>query len=122
MTQINTIPKPDEGLNISKLIIALNSSSDSPFSMQFSLTGLGKRTVQNDQGEDVDEWFPHPVYTGLFRIEGDNWSAWTPDAADSDNDYVANLVLNYLNLEKAPNSTVDEIPITNTNQPDTVES
>lgn len=111
MIQVNTIPKPEEGLNISKLVIGLNSASDSPFSMQFSVTGLGKRTITNDEGEEVDQWFPHPVYTGLFKVDQEKWSAWTPDAAANDNEYIGNLVLSDLNLEKAPDAEVEEVQV-----------
>ena len=111
MIQINVIPKPEEGLNISKLVIALNSASDSPFSMQFAVNGYGKRTIENDEGEEVDLWFPNPVYTGLFRVDGEKWSAWTPEVAGSDNDYVASLVLSDLNLEKAPEAEVEEVQV-----------
>jgi hypothetical protein len=109
MIHINVIPKPEEGLNISKLVIGLNSASDSPFSMQFVVNGYGKRTITNDKGEEVDEWFPVPVYTGLFKIDGKKWSEWTPDAAANDNEYIGNLVLSELNLEKAPDAEIQEV-------------
>lgn len=111
MIQVNVIPKPEEGLNISKLVIGLNSASDSPFSMQFAVNGYGKRTVQNDEGEGVDQWFPNPVYTGLYKLDQEKWSNWTPDAAASDNDYVASLVLSDLNLEKAPEAEIEEVQV-----------
>ena len=102
MIQVNVIPKPEEGLNVSKLVIGLNSASDSPFSMQFSVTGLGKRTITNDEGEEVDQWFPRPIYTGLFKVDQEKWSNWTPDVAGSDNEYIGNLVLADLGLEVDP--------------------
>jgi len=111
MIQVNVIPKPEEGLNVSKLVIALNSASDSPFSMQFNVLGYGKRTITNDEGEEVDQWFPNPVYTGLFRVDSEKWSAWTPEVAGSDNDYVAGLILADLNLEKAPEAEVEEVQV-----------
>lgn len=113
MIQVNTIPKPEEGMNVSKVVIALNSVTDSPFSMQFVVNGFGKRTVKNDEGEDVDQWFPNPVYNGLFKIENETWSAWTPEAASSDNDYVAGLVLSDLNLEKEAEAEVEEVQVVN---------
>ena len=111
MIQVNTIPKPEEGLNISKLVIGLNSASDSPFSMQFNVLGYGKRTIENDEGEEVDQWFPNPVYNGLFRVDQEKWSNWTPEVAGSDNEYIGNLVLADLNLEKAPEAEIEEVQV-----------
>jgi len=113
MIQVNTIPKPEEGLNISKLVIGLNSASDSPFSMQFNVLGYGKRTIENDEGEEVDQWFPNPVYNGLFRVDQEKWSNWTPEVAGSDNEYIGNLVLADLNLEKAPEAEIEEVQVVN---------
>ena len=79
--------------------------------MQFAVNGYGKRTVQNDEGEEVDQWFPNPVYTGLYKLDQEKWSNWTPDAAASDNDYVASLVLSDLNLEKAPEAVIEEVQV-----------
>ena len=42
MYEVNTVPKPDEGLNISKLVIQLNSVSDEPWRIQYSITGFGR--------------------------------------------------------------------------------
>ena len=111
MIQVNVIPKPEEGLNISKLVIGLNSASDSPFSMQFNVLGYGKRTIENDEGEEVDQWFPNPVYNGLFRVDQEKWSNWTPEVAGSDNEYIGNLVLADLNLEKAPEAEIEEVQV-----------
>ena len=79
--------------------------------MQFNVLGYGKRTIENDEGEEVDQWFPNPVYNGLFRVDQEKWSNWTPEAAASDNDYVAELVLADLNLEKAPEAEVEEVQV-----------
>ena len=100
MYEVNTVPKPDEGLNISKLVIQLNSVSDEPWRIQYSITGFGK--------DNEGAFFPNPLYSSLYVIEGENWSNWTPEAAGSDSEYVTNLVLNYVGLEKAPEEAAPE--------------
>ena len=99
MYEINTVPKPDEGLNISKVVIQLNSVNDSPYQLQYNVTGFGK--------DSEGTFFPNPLMSKLFVISGDAWSNWTPDAAGSDDEYVGGLVLSDIGLERAE---VEEVP------------
>ena len=99
MIELNTVPKPDEGLNISKLVIQLNSVSDEPWRIQYSITGFGK--------DNEGAFFPNPLLSKLFVISGDTWTNWTPDAAGSDDEYVGGLVLSDIGLERAE---VEEAP------------
>ena len=96
---INTAPKPDEGLNISKVEVQINSVNDSPYQLQYSVTGFGK--------DSEGALFPTPLLSKLFVISGDTWTNWTPDAAGSDDEYVGGLVLADIGLERAP---VEEAP------------
>ena len=100
MIEINTVPKPDEGLNISKVVVQLNSVNDSPYQLQYSVTGFGK--------DSEGAFFPNPLLSKLFVISGDTWTNWTPDAAGSDDEYVSGLVLADLGLEKAAEETPAE--------------
>jgi len=93
MIEINTVPKPDEGLNISKVVVQLNSVNDSPYQLQYAVTGFGK--------DSEGAFFPNPLLSKLFVISGDTWTNWTPDAAGSDDEYVGGLVLADLGLERA---------------------
>ena len=99
MIEISTVPKPDEGLNISRVAIQLNGMNDSPYQIQYSVTGFGK--------DSEGAFFPNPLLSKLFVIRGDTWKNWTPDAAGSDDEYVGGLVLADLGLERAP---VEEAP------------
>ena len=99
MIEINTVPKPDEGVDISKVVVQLNSVNDSPYQLQYSLTGFGK--------DSEGAFFPNPLLSKLFVISGDTWTNWTPDAAGSDDEYVGGLVLSDLGLERAE---VEEAP------------
>ena len=99
MYEGNTVPKPEEELNISKLVIQINSVTQEQWRIQYSRTGFGK--------DAKGAFFPNPLYSSLYVIEGDNWSNWTPAAASSDSEYVTNLVLSYVGLETAPEATAD---------------
>ena len=91
MIEVNT--KPKEGLNVSKVAISLNSAAE--FSMQFNVVGWGKYT--DAEGNSV--WGSTPLVSTLLKVDGDAWKNWTPDAAASDADYIANLAVNALGLE-----------------------
>jgi hypothetical protein len=93
MIEVNTIPNPEAGLNVSKVAISLNSAAE--FSMQFNVVGWGKFT--NAEGDEV--WGNTPLVSTLLKVDGDAWKNWTPDAAASDSDYITGLALNALGLE-----------------------
>jgi len=93
MIEVNTKPNPEAGLNVSKVAISLNSAAE--FSMQFNVVGWGKFT--NAEGQEV--WGSTPLVSTLLKVDGDAWKNWTPDAAASDADYIANLAVNALGLE-----------------------
>jgi len=86
--------KPKAGLNVSKVAISLNSAAE--FSMQFSIVGWGKYT----DGEGNDVWGNNPIVSTLLLVSGAAWSGWVPGAAPSDADYIANLALAQLGLER----------------------
>ena len=92
MIEVNT--KPKAGLNVSKVAISLNSAAE--FSMQFSIVGWGKYT----DGEGNDVWGNNPIVSTLLLVSGAAWSGWVPGAAPSDADYIANLALAQLGLER----------------------
>ena len=92
MIQVNTIPKPEEGKNFSKVVIALNSVNDAPYSLQYAVSAFGK--------DSEGSFMPLPLYNGLFKIEGENWTNWTSESADSDNEYITGLVLANLGVEQ----------------------
>ena len=89
----------NEGLNISKVLIQLNSVNDSPYQLQYSVTGFGK--------DSEGAFFPNPLMSKLFVISDDTLTNWTPDAAGSADEYVGGLVLAEIGLERAP---VEEAP------------
>jgi len=99
MIEINTVPNLEAGLNISKVAIQLNGMNDSPYQIQYSVTGFGK--------DSEGAFFPNPLMSKLFVISGDAWRNWTPDAAGSDDEYVGGLVLADIGLERAE---VEEAP------------
>ena len=92
MTEVNT--KPKAGLNVSKVAISLNSAAE--FNMQFNVVGWGKYT--NADGDEV--WGNNPIVSTLLLVSGAAWSGWVPGAAPSDADYIANLALAQLGLER----------------------
>ena len=93
MIELNTVPNLEAGLNISKVVIQLNSVNDSPYQLQYSVTGFGK--------DSEGAFFPNPMMSKLFVISGDTWTNWTPDAAGFDDEYVGGLVLAEIGLERA---------------------
>jgi hypothetical protein len=94
MIEVNTIPNPEAGLNVSKVAISLNSAAE--FSMQFNVVGWGKFT--NAAGDEI--WGNAPLVSTLLKVDGDAWRNWTPDAAGSDSEYIVGLALNALGLER----------------------
>ena len=99
MIELNTVPNLEAGLNISKVVVQLNSVNDSPYQLQYSVTGFGK--------DSDGAFFPNPLMSKLFVISGDTWTNWTPDAAGSDDEYVAGLVQADIGVERAE---VEEAP------------
>ena len=85
--------KPTASLNASKVHITLNSAAE--WSMQFHVAAFGKYT--DADGNEV--WGNTPLVSTLLKVDGDAWRNWTPDAAGSDSEYIANLALNALGLE-----------------------
>ena len=104
MIEVNTIPKPEAGLNVSKVAISLNSAAE--FSMQFSVVGWGKYT----DGEGNEIWGNSPLVSTLLRVDGDAWKNWTPDVAGSDEEYIAALALAQLGLERDETVVAVEAP------------
>ncbi|ANS03171.1 hypothetical protein [uncultured Mediterranean phage uvDeep-CGR2-AD12-C183] len=92
MIEVNT--KPKAGLNVSKLAISLNSAAE--FSMQFSVVGWGQ--YPGPDGKAV--WGSTPIVSTLLSVSGAAWTNWVPGAAPSDADYIANLALAQLGLER----------------------
>ncbi len=92
MIEINTIPTAE--LNVSKIAVSLNSAQE--FGMQFSVVGWGKFT--NPEGEDV--WGTTPLVSTLLNVTGPTWDAWGSEVSDSE--YIGNLSLDLLGLQRAP--------------------
>ena len=99
MIELITVPNLEAGLNISKVVVQLNSVNDSPYQLQYSVTGFRK--------DSDGAFFPNTLLSKLFVISGDTWTNWTPDAAGSDDEYVSGLVLADIGLERAE---VEEAP------------
>ena len=96
--------KPKAGLNVSKIAISLNSAAE--FSMQFSIVGWGR--YKDGEGNEV--WGNNPIVSTLLLVSGAAWSGWVPGAAPSDADYIANLALAQLGLERDETVVVVEQP------------
>ena len=104
MIQVNTIPS--DTLNVSKLVIQLNGAQ--MWGLQFSLTGFGKYT----DGETGEEKFGNnPVVSDLLTVNGDTWRDWTPDAANSDDEYIASLALKQLGLTRDESEPIEPVEI-----------
>ena len=100
MIEVNTIPNKNT-LNVSKVAISLNSAAE--FSMQFSVAGFGKYA----DAEGNLNWGPNPLVSTLLNITGKNWSDWGKTEAQTDEDYIIDLALKQLGLDRAP---VEEAP------------
>jgi len=92
MIEVNT--KPKAGLNVSKVAISLNSAAE--FNMQFSVVGWGKFT----DGEGKEVWGNNPLVSTLLRVDGAAWTNWGKTPGQTDADYIANLALAQLGLER----------------------
>jgi hypothetical protein len=92
MIEVNT--KPKAGLNVSRVAIRLNSAAE--FNMQFSVVGWGKFT----DGEGKEVWGNGPLVSTLLRVDGEAWTKWGKTPGQTDADYIANLALAQLGLER----------------------
>ena len=92
MIEVNT--KPKAGLNVSKLAISLNSAAE--FSMQFSVVGWGQ--YPGPDGKAV--WGSTPIVSTLLRVDGEAWTNWGKTPGETDADYISNLALAQLGLER----------------------
>ena len=92
MIEVNTIPKA--GLNVSKVRISLNSSAE--FNMQFSVIGWGQ--YPGPDGKAV--WGNSPIVNTLLLVSGAAWTDWGKTPGQTDSDYIANLALAQLGLER----------------------
>ena len=96
MITVNTIPT--EALNASTVNIKLNSAQ--MFGMQYSLECFSKRNLTDEDGNPIVA--TGLIHSELLQVKGPKWRDWTPDAAGSDEEYIAGLALTQLNLEAAP--------------------
>ena len=92
MIEVNT--KPKAGLNVSKVRISLNSSAE--FNMQFSVVGWGTYT----DGSGAVVWGNSPIVNTLLLVSGEAWTNWGKTPGQTDADYIANLALAQLGLER----------------------
>ena len=92
MTEIPT--KPTASLNVSKVAISLNSAAE--FSMQFSVVGWGKYM----DGEGNEVWGNTPIVSTLLSVSGAAWTAWGKTPGETDSEYIGNLALSSLGLER----------------------
>jgi hypothetical protein len=92
MIEVNTIPTAS--LNVSKIRITLNSAAE--FSMQFSVVGWGR--YKDGEGNDV--WGNSPIVNTLLSVTGAAWTNWGKTPGQTDSEYIANLALAQLGLER----------------------
>ena len=104
MIEVNTIPNPEAGLNVSKVAISLNSAAE--FNMQFSIVGWGR--YKDSEGNDV--WGNSPIVNTLLLVSGAAWTDWGKTPGQTDADYIANLALAQLGLERDDTVVVVEQP------------
>ena len=102
MIEVNT--KPKAGLNVSKVRISLNSAAE--FNMQFSIVGWGR--YKDSEGNDV--WGDNPIVNTLLLVSGAAWTDWGKTPGQTDSDYIANLALAELGLERDDTVVVVEQP------------
>ena len=86
--------KPTAKLNVSKVRITLNSAAE--FSMQFSVVGWGKYT----DGEGNEVWGNTPIVSTLLSVTGAAWTNWGKTPGQTDPEYIGNLALAQLGLER----------------------
>jgi hypothetical protein len=88
---------PTEALNASIVEIKLNSAV--MFGMQYNLECYSTRNLKDEEGNPVVA--TGLIHTELLQVTGPKWRDWTPDAAGSDEAYIAGLALTQLGLEAA---------------------
>ena len=86
--------KPTSKLNVSKIAITLNSAAE--FSMQFSVVGWGMYT----DGEGKEVWGTTPIVSTLLQVTGEAWTNWGKTPGETDSEYIGNLALSQLGLER----------------------
>ena len=91
---IEILTKPTAKLNVSRLAISLNSAAE--FSMQFSVVGWGKYT----DGEGNEVWGNTPIVSTLLSVSGAAWTNWGKTPGQTDSEYIGNLALAQLGLER----------------------
>jgi hypothetical protein len=91
---IEIATKPTAKLNVSKLAISLNSAAE--FSMQFSVVGWGQYT----DGEGKEVWGNTPIVSTLLQVTGEAWTNWGKTPGETDSEYIGNLALAQLGLER----------------------
>ena len=89
---------PTEALNASIVEVKLNSAQ--MFGMQYGLECYSTRNLKDEEGNPVVA--TGLIHTELLQVTGPKWRDWTPDAAGSDEAYIAGLALTQLGLEAAP--------------------
>jgi len=94
MITVNTTPT--EALNAS--IVNINLNSANMFGMQFNLECFSKRNLTDEDGNPVVA--TGLIHSELLQVKGPKWRDWVPGAAPSDADYIANLALAQLGLER----------------------
>ena len=104
MIEVNTIPNPEAGLNVSKVAISLNSAAE--FSMQFNVVGWGKYT--NADGDEV--WGNAPLVSTLLKVDGAACTNWGKTPGQTDADYIIGLALDALGLERDNTAIAVEAP------------
>ena len=97
---------PTEALNASIVEVKLNSAQ--MFGMQYSLECYSVRNLTDEEGKPVTA--TGLIHTELLQVQGPKWRDWTPDAAASDEAYIAGLALTQLGLEAAPAEEPAEEP------------
>jgi len=105
MLTIFTIPKPDAGLNVSKLVVQV--SSPQQYGLTFTLTGFGKFTKPD--GSEV--WSTNPIMSDTLAISGESLSNWPSGGGEVENTYVGDLALAQLGLERDPDGV--DVPAEN---------
>ena len=104
MITVNTVPT--EALNASTVTIKLNSAQ--MFGMQYSLECFSKRNLTDEDGNPIVA--TGLIHSELLQVKGPKWRNWTPDAAGSDEEYIAGLALAQLGLEKDETVVEPEAP------------
>ena len=64
--------------------------------MQFSVVGWGKYT----DGEGNEVWGNTPIVSTLLSVSGAAWTNWGKTPGQTDSEYIGNLALAQLGLER----------------------